>query len=69
MRKKRRLLTINADLNPLADGGRYPVPGDTHVGAHIHPGDLVELQDRAGHLLNYTGTGTVHYRREGLCTD
>ena len=31
----------------------HPVPGDAHVGAHVHPGHLPQLQHRAGHLLNY----------------
>ena len=45
------ILTVNPELNPLADGRGDPVPGDAHVGPHVHPGDLPQLEDGAGHLL------------------
>ena len=46
-----RCITIYAELDPLADGGRDPVPGDAHVGAHVHPRHLPQLEDGAGDLL------------------
>ena len=44
-------LTVNPELYPLADGWGHPVPGDAHVGPHVHPGDLPQLEDGSGHLL------------------
>ena len=51
--KYRAHLTINAEFYPLADSGRNPVPGDAHVGPHVHPGDLPQLENRPRHLLGW----------------
>ncbi len=48
------VLTVNAELDPLADGGRDSVLGDTHVGAHVHPAHFVQAQHRPHHLLSYS---------------
>ena len=46
-------LTINPKLYPLADCWWHPVPGDAHVGPHVHPGDLPQLKDGPRHLLSW----------------
>jgi hypothetical protein len=38
------VLTVDADFDSLADGGRDAVGGDTQVGAHIEATDAGQLQ-------------------------
>ena len=41
-RSQEKLLTVDVETDPLADGGRHVVPGDAEVGPHLgpgHPGD------------------------------
>ena len=44
------ILTVDVELHNLADGGRDPVLGHTHVGTHLAPGDAVQVQHLTPHL-------------------
>ena len=46
------LFTIDSEFDPLADCGRDAVRGDAHVGAHVEPGDAVQVQLLALHRRN-----------------
>ena len=45
------ILTVDAELDRLADGGRHPVVGDAHVGAHLTAGHLVQVDGLPLHPL------------------
>ena len=45
------MFTVDVELNRLADCWWDPVGCDAHVGSHLTPGDLVQLDLGARHLL------------------
>lgn len=53
-RKRKRdegcTLTIDADIDPLADRWGHTVRGDAEVDSHIQPTDFLEFQARAFHF-------------------
>ena len=49
----RKRLTINAQVDPFADDGRYSVGGDAQVHAHIQAAHLVQIQRRSFNLQSY----------------
>ena len=49
MTSKVSLLTLDLEVDPLANGGRDPVAGDTHVGPNVAPAHAVKHQGRGAH--------------------
>ena len=48
--------TVDIELDCLPHGRRDSVGGDTHVGSHLTPGHLVQLDLLPLHLLNCNDT-------------
>ena len=46
-------LTVHIKIYPFADCGRNSIFRNTHVGAHVQPGDLVQVQDGTLHVGYY----------------
>jgi hypothetical protein len=44
------VLTVDVELDNLADGGRDAVLGHAHVGSHLAPRDAVQEQHVTPHL-------------------
>jgi hypothetical protein len=43
-------LTVDADIDPLADRRGYTVGGDAEVDSHIQSADFLQFQARAFHF-------------------
>ena len=46
-------LTVHIKIYPFADCRRNSIFRNTHVGAHVQPGDLVQVQDGTLHVGYY----------------
>ena len=49
-----KLLTLDPEVDPLADGGRDPVAGDAEVRGHVGAGDAVKHQRGPAHTRHCT---------------
>ena len=49
MTGKLSVLTLDLEVDPLANGGRDPVAGDAHVGPDVAPAHAVKHQGGCAH--------------------